>query len=90
MTRWVTARLHAGGEAVSVEGSGEVLDAGDLGAQVPESWHDTVARGGQLVVLVATGIDLERRDRSAQIEAAARRAAVVAAVMRTVGATPPA
>lgn len=83
-------RLNASGDGVSIEGSGEVLYAGDLGAQVPQGWHDTVARAGQLGVLVATGIDLERSGRPGQIDAAARRAGVVAALIRTAGATIPA
>jgi hypothetical protein len=52
---------------------------GDLGAAVPDGWHETVRGRGQLVVLVGSAIDLGLVDRTEWIEAARRAGGVVGA-----------
>ena len=52
---------------------------GDLGAAVPAGWLASLQRRRLLVLLVCSGVDLARSDRTEQIAAAGRRGGLVGA-----------
>lgn len=73
-----SARLSERGERLTL-GADAVFYDGDLGSAVPAGWLAALRRRGLLVLLVCSGVDLARADRTAQIAAAQRRGDLVGA-----------
>lgn len=61
-----------------IAGPGELFYDGDLGAGVPQHWHDTALARGRLIVLAATQLDLHRSDRGEQARRAQQAGRLVA------------
>ncbi|HEX4248095.1 MAG TPA: hypothetical protein VH008_09510 [Pseudonocardia sp.] len=78
-----SAELDAEGHRLQVSEPGGTRYDGNLGPAVPSGWNDALERRGLLVLLVASGVDLERLDRAASVDAARRAGNVVGAQIRT-------
>jgi hypothetical protein len=78
-----SAELDAEGHRLHVAEPGGTRYDGDLGPALPSGWNETLERRGLLVLLVASGVDLERLDRAASVDAARRAGNVVGAQIRT-------
>lgn len=73
-----SARLDEGGARLTI-GADAVFYDGDLGAAVPAGWLAALRRRRLLVLLVCSGVDLARPDRTEQIAGAQRRGQLVGA-----------
>lgn len=78
-----SAELNADGQRLHVTEPGGTRYDGNLGPAVLEGWNEAVERRGLLVLLVASGVDLEQFDRAASVDAARRAGNVVGAQIRT-------
>jgi len=77
-----SAELAADGHRLHVTEPGGTRYDGNLGPAVPSGWNEALERRGLLVLLVASGVDLERPDRAASVDAARRAGNVVGAQIR--------
>lgn len=78
-----SAELDTDGHRLHVTAPGGTRYDGNLGPAVPSGWNESLERRGLLVLLVASGVDLEQVDRAASVDAARRAGNVVGAQIRT-------
>jgi hypothetical protein len=79
-----SAELAADGHRLHVTEPGGTRYDGNLGSAVPTKWREALLRRGLLVLLVASGVDLDQPDRAASVDAARRAGNVVGAQIRAI------